>query len=62
MSVAARRHSQGENPVKTGSGRAAVREDETGKNQCSKTAREYGCEGVGSRLMPEPEELWETDC
>ena len=29
--------SQGENPVKAGDGRAAVREDETGKNQCSET-------------------------
>ncbi len=50
----------GENPVKTGSGRAAVREDETGMNQCMKTERDYMCEGAGSRLSPEPEELWET--
>ena len=49
--------SQGENPVKTGSGRAAVREDETGMNQCLQR-----CEGAGSRMSPEPEELWETDC
>lgn len=26
---------QGENPVKAGGGRAAVREDETGMNQCA---------------------------
>ena len=51
---------QGENPVKTGSGRAAVREDETGMNQCMETARDYMCEGAGARLSPESEELWET--
>ena len=28
---------QGENPVKAGGGRAAVREDETGMNQCMRT-------------------------
>ena len=27
---------QGENPVKAGGGRAAVREDETGMNQCAR--------------------------
>lgn len=27
---------QGENPVKAGGGRAAVREDETGINQCAR--------------------------
>ena len=53
---------QGENPVKAGSGRAAVREDETGINQCVETEREYMCEGAGSRLIPEPEELWEMSC
>jgi hypothetical protein len=53
---------QGENPVKAGSGRAAVREDETGINQCVETEREYMCEGAGSRLIPEPEELWEMLC
>ena len=53
---------QGENPVKAGSGRAAVREDETGINQCVETEREYMCEGAGSRLIPEPEELWEISC
>ena len=46
---------QGENPVKAGGGRAAVREDETGMNQCR-----LRCEGAGSRVSPEPEELWET--
>ena len=53
---------QGENPVKAGSGRAAVREDETGISQCVETEREYTCEGAGSRLIPEPEELWEMLC
>jgi hypothetical protein len=47
---------QGENPVKAGGGRAAVREDETGMNQCARPA----CEGAGSRLIPEPEELREA--
>ena len=46
--------------MQTGGGRAAVREDETGINQCVETEREYRCEGAGSRLIPEPEELWET--
>jgi hypothetical protein len=50
---------QGENPVEAGSGRAAVRGDETGISQCVETEREYMCEGTGSRLILEPEELWE---
>ena len=40
--------------MKAGNGLAAVREDETSINQC---LPQGGCEGAGSRVIPESEEL-----